>query len=85
MIGESLLLHFALFILDGLSPDIMSDLACQMLQVNRIPKKLDEVLRSKSNGVPSWCEQLLKELLTTNVLQVRFYNVNRFGIRLRVS
>eukprot|EP00794_Sanderia_malayensis_P020042 gene20042-22009_t len=58
------------FILEGLHEDVMSDVACQLLQAYRIPRKLDDMLRSKSNGVPSWCEQLVKELVTTNVLKV---------------
>ena len=60
----------AAFLSEGLSEDVLADLACQMLHVYRIPAKLDAILRSKSNGVPSWCEQVIKELEMTNILQV---------------
>lgn len=66
--------HFIPCQSESLPVEVMSDLACQMLHVYRIPKRLDEVLRTKSNGVPSWCEQLVKELLMTNVIQARAQN-----------
>ena len=60
------------FSADGLHESLMADLACQLLQVSCVPIKLDEILRVKSNGVPSWCEQLVKQLQMTNVIQVKY-------------
>lgn len=48
----------------------MSDLACQFMDVMYSPKELDEILRKKSHGIASWCEQLIKDMLTSNVIQI---------------
>ena len=48
----------------------MSDLACQFMDVMYIPNELDGILREKSHGIASWCEQLIKDMLTSNVIQV---------------
>lgn len=48
----------------------MSDLACQFMDVMYAPKELDEILRKKSHGIASWCEQLIKDMLTSNVIQI---------------
>ena len=48
----------------------MSDLACQFMDVMYIPNELDSILRSKSHGIASWCEQLIKDMLTSNVIQI---------------
>lgn len=54
----------------GLPPEYMSDLACQFMDVMYIPKELDEILRKKSHGIASWCEQLIKDTITSNVIQI---------------
>jgi len=48
----------------------MSDLACQFMDAMYIPNELDEILRMKSHGIASWCEQLIKDMLTSNVIQI---------------
>ena len=48
----------------------MSDLACQFMDAMYIPNELDEILRKKSHGIASWCEQLIKDMLTSNVIQI---------------
>ncbi|KAK3093152.1 hypothetical protein FSP39_011947 [Pinctada imbricata] len=37
-------------------------LACQLMDVVRIPKQLERMLKERSQGVPYWCEQLLVEM-----------------------
>ena len=48
----------------------MSDLACQFMDAMYVPKELDEILRKKSHGIASWCEQLIKDMLTSRVIQI---------------
>lgn len=48
----------------------MSDLACQFMDAMYIPNELEEILRKKSHGIASWCEQLIKDMLTSNVIQI---------------
>lgn len=48
----------------------MSSLACQFMDVMFIPKELDTILREKSHGVPSWCEQLIKEVLLSKIISI---------------
>ena len=57
-------------LLEGLSEELMSDLACQFMDVMQIPKELDNILRAKSHGVASWCEQLIKDMLVRNIIQI---------------
>ena len=55
---------------EGLPAEYMSDLACQFMDAMYIPNELDEILRKKSHGIASWCEQLIKDMLTSNVIQI---------------
>ena len=48
----------------------MSDLACQFMDAMFVPNELDVILRKKSHGIASWCEQLIKDMLTSNVIQI---------------
>ena len=48
----------------------MSDLACQLMDVMYIPSELDEIIRRKSQGVASWCEQLIKDMLTSDIIKI---------------
>ena len=48
----------------------MGDLACQFMDVMEIPDDLYKILRRKSHGVASWCEQLIKDMLVGNVIMV---------------
>ena len=48
----------------------MSDLACQFMDVMHIPSEMDEILQKKSHGIASWCEQLIKDMITSNVIQI---------------
>lgn len=56
--------------LEGLPAEYMSDLACQFMDAMYIPNELEEILRKKSHGIASWCEQLIKDMLTSNVIQI---------------
>ncbi|KAI0220394.1 Adenylate cyclase type 10 [Lamellibrachia satsuma] len=40
----------------------MCPLACQLLGVVQIPERLETLLQEKSQGVASWCEQLLQSM-----------------------
>lgn len=42
---------------------------CQLLEVNEIPIKLTEIVKTKTQGIPSWCKQLVKDLVESNVIQ----------------
>lgn len=48
----------------------MIDFVCQLLQVTEVPLKLCELIQVKSQGVPSWCEQLVKDVLYSNTIQI---------------
>lgn len=48
----------------------MSDLACQFMDVMFIPQELDKILQEKSHGVPSWCEQLIKDMLVSKIVDI---------------
>ena len=48
----------------------MGDLACQFMDVMYIPNELNEIIRKKSHGIASWCEQLIKDMITSNVIQI---------------
>lgn len=48
----------------------MSDLTCQFMDVMFIPNELDEIIRLKSHGIASWCEQLIKDMLGSEVIQI---------------
>lgn len=48
----------------------MIDMACQFLDVTCIPRDLEKIIREKSHGVGSWCEQLVKDLLFSNYIKV---------------
>lgn len=48
----------------------MSDLACQFMNAMYVPNELDEILKKNSHGIASWCEQLIKDMLTSNIIQI---------------
>ena len=48
----------------------MIDMACQFLDVTCIPRDLETIIREKSHGVASWCEQLVKDMLFSNYIKV---------------
>lgn len=48
----------------------MIDMACQFLDVTCIPRDLETIIREKSHGVGSWCEQLVKDMLSSNYIKV---------------
>lgn len=53
-----------------LNPQYLAALACQLLNVTMIPRKLDKMLRQKSMGVPSWVELLLREYMFEGIIRV---------------
>ncbi|XP_022103709.1 adenylate cyclase type 10-like isoform X2 [Acanthaster planci] len=56
--------------LGGLRSTEMASLACQLLDVVRVPEDLVRILQKKSHGIASWCEQLLQELTAANQLLI---------------
>ncbi|KAK3591572.1 hypothetical protein CHS0354_041619 [Potamilus streckersoni] len=48
----------------------IAPLACQLLDVVCIPKDLEKILHERSLGVPTWCLELLRDMLNKSVLQV---------------
>ena len=72
--------------LAGLEKEEMVDFVCQLLEVNEIPKKLCEIIHSKSKGVPSWVEQLVKDMMYSNTIQliaksaIAQQNISKFEI-----
>ncbi|XP_071081249.1 adenylate cyclase type 10-like [Haliotis cracherodii] len=56
----------------GLDLSLVSALACQVLEVVSIPKDLDNVLRDMSQGVPSWVEQLLRDMYDKRQILIRY-------------
>ena len=67
------------FDLKGLTSSEMVDFVCQMLHVNKIPKKLVEIMETSNKGNPLRCEQLMKNMVysktilvvpTTNLIQM---------------
>jgi hypothetical protein len=48
----------------------MIDMACQFLDVTCIPRDLEKIIREKSHGVASWCEQLVKDMLFSNYIKI---------------
>ncbi|XP_067681875.1 adenylate cyclase type 10-like [Haliotis asinina] len=59
----------------GLDLSLVSALACQLLEVVSIPKGLEKLLRDISHGVPSWVEQLLRDMYDRRQILIR-YNDN---------
>lgn len=53
-----------------MNPQYLAALACQLLKVTMIPRKLDKMLRQKSMGVPSWVELLLREYMYEGIIRV---------------
>ncbi|OWF53352.1 adenylate cyclase type 10-like isoform X2 [Mizuhopecten yessoensis] len=54
----------------GLESKYMTALACQLMEVSRIPKELERMLREMTHGVPSWCEQLLVDMVEKKQLTI---------------
>jgi len=54
----------------GLENQDLTDYICQLLEVNEIPKKISEVITIKSQGIPSWCKQLIKEMVDASIIQI---------------
>lgn len=48
----------------------LASIACQFLNVARIPDGLDHVLRLNSMGIPSWIDLLLREYLYEEVIHI---------------
>lgn len=56
----------------GLESKYMTALACQLMEVSRIPKELERMLREMTHGVPSWCEQLLVDMVEKKQLTIQY-------------
>ena len=54
----------------GLSVIHLASIACQFLNVSRIPDSLDHVLRLNSMGIPAWVDLLLREYLYEGVIKI---------------
>ena len=61
---------FTLFNTAGLEKVDIVNLICQLLQVSQTPKTLCELIHRKSQGFPSWCEQLIKDALYATTIQI---------------
>ncbi|XP_077996460.1 adenylate cyclase type 10-like [Glandiceps talaboti] len=56
--------------LNGLEPQFMEPLACQILDVVRVPQDLVRILETRSHGLPSWVDSLVKDLTETEKIFV---------------
>ncbi|XP_071485807.1 adenylate cyclase type 10-like [Diadema antillarum] len=56
--------------LGPLAKDCMAALACQMMDVVQVPQELVRILQEKSHGIASWCEQLIREMFSSDKLQL---------------
>ena len=56
--------------LEGLSCEEMIELACQLLNVEEVPDQIVDIIRTKSHGVPLWCEELIETMIEMKVLTV---------------
>ncbi|XP_070572450.1 adenylate cyclase type 10-like [Ptychodera flava] len=54
----------------GLEPQYMEPLACQFLDVVKVPLDLIKILETRSHGLPSWVEALVSELKATDKLKI---------------
>uniref|UniRef100_F6RDK2 Guanylate cyclase domain-containing protein n=1 Tax=Ciona intestinalis TaxID=7719 RepID=F6RDK2_CIOIN len=70
--------------LGGLMNEHLTPLACQFLQVERIPLELEMILVQRSYGVPLWCEQLVKEMNTAGILLIVPLNDRHLLIRIKI-
>ncbi|ODN03431.1 Adenylate cyclase type 10 [Orchesella cincta] len=53
----------------GLPPNLLLPLACQIMHVKAIPQDLEKLITNKSNGVGAWIDQVLKELIRTQIIR----------------
>ncbi|XP_048586687.1 adenylate cyclase type 10-like isoform X2 [Nematostella vectensis] len=58
------------FQLKGIDSSHMTDLAFQFMEVTYIPNALHKILTEKSHGVASWCEQLIKDMLASRIIDI---------------
>ncbi|XP_014673338.1 PREDICTED: adenylate cyclase type 10-like [Priapulus caudatus] len=54
----------------GLELDVINALACQMLDVSAVPPQIVTLMKEKSHGVPSWCDQLLRDMYVSGKLLI---------------
>lgn len=66
--------------LKGIKSTYIVGLCCQLLGVSMIPIQLERVVSERSSGIPTWCEQLLQEMIKNKILILTIvppnYNVN---------
>lgn len=62
--------HTKLLTLEGLDPDSMIKMACSLLEVDSLPDVMQQIIRTKSHGVPLWCEELVETMLELEYLKV---------------
>lgn len=55
--------------LKGLSSGDMIILACKRLNVSRLSNKIVKIICSNSNGIPLWCEELVRVIVEMDVLE----------------
>lgn len=56
--------------LKGLDIKYLTTVACQMLGVQKIASVLNRIIIEKSQGIPAWCEELLRELYLNSYIQI---------------
>ena len=59
-----------IFEMEGLQCEEMVQLTCQMLNVDELPEQIVEIIRTRSHGIPLWCEELVETMLEMKVLEV---------------
>jgi len=57
-----------IMLLKPLKPEKMVELACTMLDVEELPKPIEDIIREKTHGIPLFAEELVDSMLERNVL-----------------
>ncbi|CAC5390739.1 unnamed protein product [Mytilus coruscus] len=54
----------------GIESKYLTALACQLMEVVRIPNALERLLKERCHGVPYWCEQVLIDMVEKKQLMI---------------
>lgn len=57
-----------ILLLKPLKPEKMVELVCIMLDVDELPKPIEDIIREKTHGIPLFAEELVDSMLERNVL-----------------
>ncbi|KAF2896008.1 hypothetical protein ILUMI_10155 [Ignelater luminosus] len=64
--------HIKMLEMDPLMPDDIPALACQMLKIRGIPKKLVSLLTKTCEGRPGWVQSCLLRLVNNGCLEIKY-------------